>query len=54
MYKVELEHSKISGKRKVTLNWKLLECFIYTYNFMFSFNIDKHSLSYYYSIKSDD
>lgn len=46
MYKVELEHSKITGKRKVLLNGKVLvQRMLYTYNFMFSFHIDKHYLT---------
>ena len=45
-YKVELEHSKITGKRKVILNGKqLVKDIYYTYEFTFSFHIDKHFLT---------
>ena len=46
IYRVDLEHSKITGKRKVILNGKqLLKRMHYTYNFTFSFHIDKHFLT---------
>ena len=41
-----LEHSRLTGKRKVFLDKKELVHFMkYTYSFSYSFSIDKHNIS---------
>ena len=45
-YKVEMFHSKISGKKKLILDKKILtEAKSYSNDFIYSFKIDKHYLN---------
>lgn len=46
--KVELQHSRLTGKRRINLDGKnLTKCQKYTYNFTYSFVVDKHYLTIY-------